>query len=346
MEKASIASVYLMQSIFDFITEGVAILNGVVGDYFKEQGSNLAIPMCFYHDKKPLLLTTESILRAHPKVSSKICIFIHGLCITERSWEFRKSMGTNYGSLLKEDLGCIPFYLRYNTGLHISENAKDFLNIMTELLKVYPVKVTEIILIGHSQGGLMIRSACHYGEAKNLDWIKLISRTILLGTPHLGAPFEKFGNALTYVLKRLKIPFLKPLADFINFRSAAIKDLRYGYTLDEEWQGRDPDALWQNHRQITPLLAGASHYIAAASLTKDVSHPICRCLGDIWVRIPSALCLTQGNSDHPNFLIRDKKIFYGINHYELARSREVYRQIKSWCMGESPLFHDKDGNTD
>ena len=46
-----------------------------------------------------------------------------------------------------------PFYLRYNTGLHISKNGQKFSEMMDSLFKTYPVNIEEIMVIGHSMGG-------------------------------------------------------------------------------------------------------------------------------------------------------------------------------------------------
>ena len=40
-------------------------------------------------------------------------------------------------------------------------------------------------------GGLVIRSACYYGDKQNVTWIYKIRKIFFLGSPHLGAPLEK-----------------------------------------------------------------------------------------------------------------------------------------------------------
>ena len=64
--------------------------------------------------------------------------------------------------------GCRPssatrrLYLRYNTGRHVSENGRDWRTLLDAARARWPVEVHEIALIGHSMGGLVARSACHY----------------------------------------------------------------------------------------------------------------------------------------------------------------------------------------
>jgi hypothetical protein len=63
----------------------------------------------------------------------------------------------------------------------------------------------------------------------------------MLGTPHEGAPLEQVTNAATAALARL--PETRPLAKALNIRSSGIKDLRYGYLVDECWMDQDCDAF-------------------------------------------------------------------------------------------------------
>ncbi len=329
-EETKTASARLRQWINGCVDYAVAALNGIAGDYIKEQDSHLAIPMRFFQNRRPLSLTSEALLEAHPNATSRICIFVHGLCFTEKGWEFPNDPTKNYGSLLQRDLGYTPFFVRYNSGLHVSQSGKDLSNLIAELLEIYPRRVKEIMLIGHSQGGLVIRSACHYGRDDSSNWTDRVSRVFFLGTPQLGAPLEKFVNVLTAAFKAVRTPSLRSVADFLNFRSAAIKDLRFGYTLDEEWMGSDPDALLQNERHHAPLLPGTTHYAIAATLTREPGHPISRCLGDGMVRLPSAEWKSRRNegSGSP---IEHRAVISGISHFRLPRHPAVYRQIKSWC---------------
>ena len=49
---------------------------------------------------------------------------------------------------------------------HLHQRARTRGEARSELVSVWPVRVREIDLIGHSMGGLVIRSACHYGTAR------------------------------------------------------------------------------------------------------------------------------------------------------------------------------------
>src|SRR5207237_1064327 len=81
--------------------------------------------------------------------------FIHGLCETDDAW----GLGSlpSYGSRLRSDLGYTPLYLRYNSGLHISDNGRRLAALLEETVESWPVPVEEIALVGHSMGGLGAR---------------------------------------------------------------------------------------------------------------------------------------------------------------------------------------------
>ncbi|MBP7281182.1 MAG: alpha/beta hydrolase [Leptospiraceae bacterium] len=310
--------------------KGVTILNGVVGDTLEEKVNPIALKMQFYKGGKPITLTKEEITKIYPKPTSKICILVHGLVSDELMWNFPKSKD-NYGNLLQKELGYTPFYLRYNSGLHISENGKNLSTLIHTLFKNYPTTIKELVLIGHSMGGLVIRSACYYGDKQNVTWIYKIKKIFLLGSPHLGAPLEKFGNVVTNVLDKIPNPFTKITKNVINLRSAGIKDLRYGYLIDEDWKGKDPDALLKNSKNPVPLQEGVKYYIISGTVTENPESIFATWFGDAMVRKPSAL--GKSNNEKYNLPIPEEnhKEFAGIAHIALMHEQKIYNQIKEWC---------------
>ncbi|MCB0042773.1 MAG: hypothetical protein KDE23_23975, partial [Caldilinea sp.] len=55
-------------------------------------------------------------------------------------------------------------------GLHISTNGRGLAIMLQALLEAWPVPVEELALVGHSMGGLVARSAGHYGPALAHEW--------------------------------------------------------------------------------------------------------------------------------------------------------------------------------
>jgi pimeloyl-ACP methyl ester carboxylesterase len=90
-------------------------------------------------------------------------VFVHGLCETDEAWKLGAGRHVPYGHRMEIELGYTPVYLRYNTGLHISENGRALAGLLEDLVAAWPVPAHEVALIGHSMGGLVGRSACHYG---------------------------------------------------------------------------------------------------------------------------------------------------------------------------------------
>src|SRR4029453_3460663 len=93
----------------------------------------------------------------------------------------------DHGAALARDLAYTPVYLHYNSGLHVSTNGQAFAERLEVLLQQWPGPVTELVLIGHSMGGLVARSACHYGTLASHGWLRRLARLRFLGTPHPGA---------------------------------------------------------------------------------------------------------------------------------------------------------------
>ncbi|UUZ51461.1 GPI inositol-deacylase [Massilia sp. B-10] len=97
----------------------------------------------------------------------------------------------------------------------------------------WPVAVDELLIVAHSMGGLVARSACHAAQEEGHSWPGLLRKMAFLGTPHHGAPLERGGNWVHLVtdLSAYSAPFSR----LAKIRSAGITDLRHGSVLDEDW---------------------------------------------------------------------------------------------------------------
>ncbi len=318
---------------------GVSILNGMFGDYLHRHGNGLAIDMAFMQHGCPLTLDPAGWDSVHPPPAGKICILIHGLCCSEASWMPRAgSQGSgdrSYGKLLQAELGYTPFYLRYNTGLPIADNGKSFAHLLNELALAYPVPIEEIVLIGHSMGGLVIRSACEYGTENKDRWVEKVSRVFYLGTPHEGADLEKLAHLAAVTLRAVPNPITKVIGNILNMRSRGVQDLRHGLPLTVQSNEESLAPLSRRKKPKTiPWLAHAQHYLVAGTLTEDPGHIVTLLLGDALVKLPR----NGGHARSENrstLLPNDNiKIFPKVNHLGLAHDPAVYRQIKQWCQSE------------
>jgi alpha-beta hydrolase superfamily lysophospholipase len=257
---------------------------------------------------------------------------VHGLCVNEGAWQSYSQQHwgkkQDFGQLLEQELGYSPFYVRYNSGRHISHNGRDLDLLIEELIKNYPAKVDDIVIIGHSMGGLIARSANHFTASSHTRWHTKLSQVICLGSPHLGAPLEQVAHLGTALLDQMT--FTRPIAKIIKQRSIGIKDLRYGYVTDEDWQSQDQDSLEGNKRKSAQQLQHVKYSFIGSSLSDDTQHPVAHTLGDILVPVKSATGQHQAEELCVSYSEDRYKLLGGINHIALQNHPEAYQQIKAW----------------
>ena len=305
----------------------LAALNAYVGDALAATGSELALAMTLRHRGADLPLDRDALARALPDAGSRVAIFVHGLGETDASWRLRAdAQRPGYGAGLRRDLGHTPIELRYNTGLHISDNARALAALLEELCEAWPVAIEEIVIVGHSMGGLVARSACHCGQSEGHGWTSAVRHVFCLGSPHLGAPLGKGVNALGWALGR--VPETRPLVNVLNVRSAGIKDLRFGACAEEDWCDCDPDELLTDRCHDMPFLPGARFYFVAATISRRPDDPLGAILGDLLVRVPSAS--GAGRRRQIGFGIEDGHHVGGLTHFDLLNHPAVYDQIRAW----------------
>ena len=302
-----------------------AALNGVFGDHLEASGNPLATDMTLMTPTHALSLDSEALALALPQASPHLVILVHGLSLSELGWN--RNGATSVGSRLQDELGCTPLYLRYNSGRHISTNGQEFEQQLEQLCQAWPVPLQSLSLIGHSMGGLVIRSACCYGQRNQSRWLQHLQRVACLGSPHHGSPLEKAGHALDVFMQ--KIPYTAPLA-FSRHRSAGIKDLRHGDLLDEDWQGHDLDQPRPAPHKVVPLLPRVDYYFAAASLGKHHDDPLGHLLGDLLVRKDSAMGAHDNELRKLNIKAENCRVFHEKNHFDLIDDEQVQQQIVDW----------------
>jgi hypothetical protein len=302
----------------------VAALNGVLGDYLAASNNPLARPMRLHTDGQPVSLERPALEDAVPAPGPKLLVLVHGLCMSDRNW---CRDGHDHGAALARDLGYTPLYLRYNSGLHISTNGRRFADQLEQLVRAWPVPVREVTILGHSMGGLVARSACHYAEAAGHDWPRRLTNLVFLGTPHHGAPLERAGNWVD-LLAGIS-PYTAPFARIGTIRSNGVKDLRYGTLVEADWQRAGSTHA---HDPRTPVpLPDHTHCFAGAATRKEAPFPdALRLPGDGLVPVSSAL----GHNEDPAHALSlphsHQRVHDGLNHFDLLSSRAVYDQLHRW----------------
>jgi pimeloyl-ACP methyl ester carboxylesterase len=281
--------------------------------------------MRFRRDGQPLQLERDSLAAALSPVSDRLIVLVHGLCLNDRQWNWN---GHDHGAALTRDLGCAAVYLHYNSGLHISVNGRAFARLLESLISEWPVQLKELVIIGHSMGGLLARSAHYYGSAGGYDWPRHLRKLIFLGTPHHGAPMERAGQWLHLALN--KSPYTAAFTHLGRIRSAGITDLRYGNLLDSDWQDRDRFKHTGDARQAVPLPAAVQCFAIAAATGTQAAGLRDRLLGDGLVPLRSAL----GQHEDPGraLSIAEDRQWIGrsLNHFDLLSRQDVYEQLRIW----------------
>ena len=304
----------------------LAVLNGVIGDRLAAAKNVFAIPMSLRYQGEALNWRALPSVPAEP---GKLLILVHGLCMNDlQRHAAQKKHAVEQGAALAAALGCTPLYLRYNSGLHISLNGRELSAQLEQLLTHWPAPIAEITIVAHSMGGLLARSACHYARQDALRWPDYLKSIVFLGTPHHGAPLERAGNWVDVLLG--STPWTRPFAALGKLRSAGITDLRHGYVLDEDWQGKDRFHGKTDQHQPVPLPEGVACYTVAATRTARRSAVADRLLGDGLVPLHSALGYHDEARRKLAFGQAAQWIAYRTSHLELLSSPAVTRQMVQW----------------
>ncbi|MBZ5594399.1 MAG: alpha/beta hydrolase [Acidobacteriia bacterium] len=302
----------------------LAALNGVMGDYLAATDNPLAISMRLRRAGKPLTLEREALAGSIPRFNGKLAVLAHGLCMNDLQWTRKRH---NHGAALARDLGYTPVHLHYNSGLHISTNGQSFATLLEALLEQWPAPLEEFVIVAHSMGGLVSRSAYHYATVAQHKWPARLRKIVFLGTPHHGTPLEVVANWVNGALDLS--PYTAAFTRLANVRSAGITDLRYGNLLDDDWHGRDRFEHAGDLRRPMPLPEGVPCYAIAATGEKTGDRDD-ELLGDGIVPVNSALGRHSDPAMTLSFGESRQWIGHNMNHFELLSKPAVYEQIKRW----------------
>ena len=301
----------------------VAALNGVLGDHLAASDNPLAITMRFRRSGRPLPLERAALRSSLPGATPRLLVLLHGLCMNDLQW---RRAGHDHGDALARDLGYTPVYLHYNSGLGVSTNGRLLALLMERLVDAWPVPIERLVMMGHSMGGLVARSAIHHGaliRRGGLRWPARVSDLVCLGTPHQGAPLERAGHGVDLLLSAA--PYAAPLARLGMVRSAGINDLRLGNIVGA------PSGADGRHRCTQVGLPDQTRcYAVAASMGSSAVGLKARLLGDGLVPVASALGHHRDPDRHLAFADDRQAVVLQTGHLDLLSSAEVYGQLKHW----------------
>lgn len=286
----------------------LGILNGVVGDKLDRWENPLSLPMELF-DESGRDVSEEPV---SVDSGEDVIVFLHGLCMNEEDWD--SIAHRNFVRNLRNE-GFKPFWLSYNTGRPIPENGREFHQCLDRMDSQLPPD-SSIILVGHSMGGLVTRSAFRWASDADSAWVDRITHAAYLGSPHFGAPLERLGHNANSLLGLL--PFTEPFMSLGLIRSLGIQQLRHG-TIHPEIDLGSGDSL--------KLPDGTSHLLIGTTLGEIGQHtPI----GDGLVPLSSALGRDEKSTKE--LAAEDLKRVHleDLDHFQLMKHPDVYSQLEDW----------------
>jgi pimeloyl-ACP methyl ester carboxylesterase len=301
----------------------VAALNGVLGDHLAATDNPLATSMAFRQFGRPLNLERHALRSRLAGATPRLVVLLHGLCMSDLQWQ---RAGHDHGEALARESGYTAVYLHYNSGLSVSTNGRILAQMMERLYDAWPMPIERLVMVGHSMGGLVARSAIHHGallQRGGLRWPTRVNDLVCLGTPHQGAPLERAGHGVDLLLGAA--PYAAPLARLGKLRSAGINDLRLGNILS----GLSGDHGTQRCVQVG-LPDGTRSFAIAGSLGPASGPLKSRLLGDGLVPVASALGQHHDHDRRLAFAPDRQAVVHDTHHLDLLSSAEVYRLLRQW----------------
>ena len=280
-------------------------VNGLIGDRLERERPRLAISMAPRVGGRDVPLTSDGLAAAYPTATGRVAVFLHGLCENEAYWQRgRERRGTTYAEELAE-LGWTPVLLRVNSGLSVRTNGAALAAVLESLVAQWPTGVTQVALIGHSMGGLVIRAAT--AVQGDWTWRERVSDVVTLGTPHLGAPLARGVRQGSGLLGRF--PEMAGFGRILDQRSVGVDDLIEG--LDEDF---------------APL-PHARYRLVSATMASSPRHPVSAFFGDMLVRQASA----YGRDRHGRDLFPDSEVLHlRGHHFDLLNDDRVAAALARW----------------
>ncbi|NJO90109.1 MAG: hypothetical protein HC831_15050 [Chloroflexia bacterium] len=261
------------------------------------------------------------------KYSGKVILVIHGLMCDESVWlseptDKIQRLGTRTENEEKANV----LYIRYNTGLHISENGRKFSNLIQKFVDTYPA-VKELVIFSHSMGGLVTRSAGYYADIQKQEWTKLLKKVFLIGVPNEGSYLAKVAYMTQYFFRKIDISEKDSIAKFFDVRSNGIKDLSFGYLVDEDWQNaKDGNEKNIETTKVYPLQNVDYYLIAGTVADENKRSHIFTFFGDGLVEKDSALSSLFTNNNLKSGKV-EMKLFVGETHVSLLESEKVFEYV-------------------
>lgn len=188
--------------------------------------------------------------------SPTLMVFVHGLGATELQWS------PDFFEVGPHAL------IRYNSGRPIADNGADLAVLLEDVVR--SAQVSRLIIVGHSMGGLVARSAI--AQAPNSHWVAMLTDLISLGSPHAGAPLERVAARSLAFGQGFRSA--EPIVRLGQRRSRGIKDLRFGAMRHDDWNTEDIDSALVDTTTLIELPEHVHHRAVVAFLAPVIGDGI------------------------------------------------------------------------
>ena len=300
----------------------MAALNGVCGDALAARGNPLATTLHLRHGGRPLTLTPGALRQSVPRPSDVLLVRLHGVCMHDGQW------GREQATALTRGLGATDLAVRYNSGRHIFETGRDLDAALAALVDAWQRPVRRLVIVGHSMGGLVARSALHVAHEAQRGWLRRDVSLVTLGSPHHGAPLERLGSAVDRLLGATR--WGRPFARIGQIRSAGVTDLRWGAIRGDDGAGRDRFAGGPDARRPAPVPPGVALYAVAAVTGRRPRRLRDQTLGDGLVPLDSALGRHPEPARDLGLPPERQWVARGLSHFDLTHDPAVTAQVLAW----------------
>ena len=190
------------------------------------------------------------------------------------------------------------------------ENGRRLADLLEAVVAGWPVAVEEVLIMGHSLGGLVAMQACHDADRRGLAWVRALRHVVCLASPHHGAPLAKGVHVAAAALAR--VPETRAFARILDLRSAGVRDLRPRIGGGRRRSSRR-DLLRRERRRsrATPRTRSAGSWATCWSAQASASG-----------RGPAAGA-SPSRSEHGHHA-------GGLNHFHVVNDPEIYRRLRAW----------------
>ena len=272
-----------------------AVLNATWGDRLADDCSPLAIETSFRRETRAV--SPARVAEQLEGMRSHAVLLLHGIGQTESCWQAPGGMAEAIGA----DVTLLPVLVRYNSGRSVEEIGTEVAALIEALWRAAPD--TEVSLVGFSMGGLVARAAYATAVESKLRSASALRHIVTVGTPHSGSYLARTARFAAAGLASTRTT--KPLASFLDGRSAAIRDLE-----------------WADGADRLPLMPSVRHHFVAATVTGERHHPVGVVFGDLVVRVRSATA--------PAVASDNVSVVGGRHHGALLTDDEVQSRIVGW----------------